>query len=209
MLTRNTDAMENKIPISYDCSVCHDTYDVTRKKPYILTSCSHILCVSCMKCVQKLGENVCPICKSEFEKVSSSLASIKETSDDCSAVHSELSNLQRLREELATFYSDESTQKNLYFERLRLQVKKKTQDALSKLCQDEINILSEVDKLEKKFDNILMNFNEFDRDLQKDIKSWQPEINKLDDKNSDVLTNKIRNEANTLKNFLSKLRRVN
>jgi peptidoglycan hydrolase CwlO-like protein len=88
-------------------------------------------------------------------------------------------------------------------------VKKKTQDALSKLCQDEINILSEVDKLEKKFDNILMNFNEFDRDLQKDIKSWQPEINKLDDKNSDVLTNKIRNEANTLKNFLSKLRRVN
>lgn len=201
--------MENKIPISYDCSVCHDTHDVSRKKPIILTPCGHILCISCMKCVQKLGENLCPICKSEFEKASSSLASISESSNDYTLAQSELLKIQSLREDFQKFYSDEQAQKCLYFERLRLQVKKKTQENMSKLCQDEMNILSEVSKLEQKFDSILVSFNEFDRDLQRSIRNWEPEIQKLaDDSGGDVLTNKIRIEAHTLENVLAKLRKV-
>lgn len=195
-----------KIPITYDCSICSETYDVSLKKPYILTPCSHILCSSCMSCLKKLGENICPTCKSSFEKIINNLPPKPEISKKDDALI-ELAKIKRLKGDFSEYYLDELNQKTLYFERLREQIRKKTQNQMAKLVSDEEKIVNQVNNLENKFDSILMNFSEFDKQLNESIINWQPDIDQaVDSETTRLIASKIKEENKNLEKVIAKLK---
>jgi hypothetical protein len=205
----NTDVNidKNKIPITYNCSVCVESYDVNKKKPFILSPCGHILCNSCMTCINKLGENMCPTCKLTYEKTHNNLTSSLVSTPD-NQVKIELAKIKALKADFLTCYTNEMTQKSKYFQSIRLQVKAKTQQEIAKLHENETKILAKMNELEMKFDGILASFSTFDKNLAEDIEDWEAQIEKSTEHSDSNLSSAIQTEKASLENLIAKLKTV-
>lgn len=194
-----------KIPVIYNCSICQETYDVSKKKPFILDTCGHILCNSCMTCLKKLGENFCPSCKSSFKTISNTLPHLKKPE---TRAKTELEKIQKLKNNFSTRYIKEISQKSEYFSAIRSQVKSKAQEEISRICLNEEKILVQLNELEENFDSIFNSFSTYDRELVANINCWTPQVTDSNVDNNTVLIERIRKEAENLTNVTEKLKMV-
>jgi hypothetical protein len=51
---------------AFSCKICYQSYDDDLKKPYIISPCSHTICLECLKEILTLSCN-CPFCKKEIK----------------------------------------------------------------------------------------------------------------------------------------------
>lgn len=51
---------------AFSCKICYQSYDDDSKKPYIISPCSHTICLECLKEILSLNCN-CPFCKKEIK----------------------------------------------------------------------------------------------------------------------------------------------
>lgn len=51
---------------AFACKICYQSYDDDLKKPYIISPCSHTICLECLKEILMLS-NTCPFCKKEIK----------------------------------------------------------------------------------------------------------------------------------------------
>jgi hypothetical protein len=51
---------------AFSCKICYQSYDDDLKKPYILTPCSHTICLDCLKSILTLS-STCPFCIKEIK----------------------------------------------------------------------------------------------------------------------------------------------
>ena len=204
------DDKSEDVPITYDCSVCNDTYKISQKKPFILSPCGHFLCNSCMKCLKKMNETVCPTCKASIEKINENLpqsnVSQQKEPAEMDEVNLNFVKMRHLKCEFQRAFSKERSEKNKYFEKLQKQVRDKTQEAVAKLYENEHNILRQIKNLESKFDKILVNFTEFDDVLERNLKAWEPELVKSAD--TEILNQKIIKETKYLEGIMKTFEKV-
>lgn len=196
------------VPITYDCSVCSDTYHISKKKPFILTPCGHLICNSCMKCLKKMNETVCPTCKTSIININESLPSdiIQKTSMNMDQVKVNYAKMRHMKNEFFKNFSKERNEKTKYFEKLQLQVRDKTQEAVKKLYENEHNILRQIKNLESKFDKVIVNFTALDDALEKNIKAWEPELTESND--ATMLNKKIIKETEYLEGIVKTFEKV-
>jgi hypothetical protein len=58
--------MDTEAESAFSCKICYQSYDDDLKKPYIITPCSHTICLECLKEILMLTSN-CPFCKKEIK----------------------------------------------------------------------------------------------------------------------------------------------
>jgi len=51
---------------AFSCKICYQSYDDDCKKPYIISPCSHTICLECLKEILKQN-GTCPFCKKEIK----------------------------------------------------------------------------------------------------------------------------------------------
>jgi hypothetical protein len=51
---------------AFSCKICYQSYDDDFKKPYIISPCSHTICLECLKEILSLSSN-CPFCKIDIK----------------------------------------------------------------------------------------------------------------------------------------------
>jgi hypothetical protein len=51
---------------AFSCKICYSSYDDDMKKPYIISPCSHTICLECLKEILSLSCN-CPFCKIDIK----------------------------------------------------------------------------------------------------------------------------------------------
>jgi len=57
-----------------NCEICFEKFDHTINKPFSLSSCPHIYCLSCL---DKLENNKCPACKTVYKSKNPNNALLK------------------------------------------------------------------------------------------------------------------------------------
>ena len=51
---------------AFSCKICYSVYDDHEKKPYIISPCSHTICIDCLREILEINSN-CPFCKKEIK----------------------------------------------------------------------------------------------------------------------------------------------
>lgn len=51
---------------AFSCKICYSVYDDYEKKPYIISPCSHTICIDCLREILEINSN-CPFCKKEIK----------------------------------------------------------------------------------------------------------------------------------------------
>ena len=51
---------------AFACKICYQSYDDDVKKPYIISPCSHTICLDCLREILEINSN-CPFCKKEIK----------------------------------------------------------------------------------------------------------------------------------------------